>query len=153
MQRIVVVPFLHSIPREEQDRNLLERLKAEKPAIASKALEAYYDLRKNHYKFSGEFTINSSLLYPDELPESTGIVPLVYNFLLDNFEKDPSGTVPIEYAYGLFIQNVSDRYTQKMFSTTFQRLSAELFGATKTRSYLSGRYQNARSSIAGIRLK
>ena len=153
MQRAIVVPFLHAVPKDVQDKNLLDHLKAEKPAIATKALDAYFQLRRNHYCFSGNYEINSSFLYPDDLLGDTDITPLVYNFLLKNFERDPAGLVAIQSAYELFIQNTSTKVTEKMFSSVFHRLAMELFGANKTRSYHSGTYQNARSSIAGIRFK
>ena len=153
MQRAVVIPFFHSIPKEKQDGSLLDRLKAEKPAIASKALEAYFRLRKNHYKFSGDYAINSSLMFPDDLLGSSDITPLVYNFLKNFYEKDPNGMVAISSAYELFSQWVSNQFTEKMFSSAFQRFSEELYGAEHTRSYHNGEFKNARSSMKGIRLK
>lgn len=153
MQRAVVIPFFHSIPKEKQDGSLLDRLKAEKPAIASKALEAYFRLRKNHYKFSGDYAINSSLMFPDDLSGSSDITPLVYNFLKNFYEKDPNGMVAISSAYELFSQWVSNQFTEKMFSSVFQRFSEELYGAEHTRSYHNGEFKNARSSMKGIRLK
>ena len=153
MQRAVVIPFFHSIPKEKQDGSLLEHLKAEKAAIASKALEAYIRLRKNHYKFSGDYSINSSLMFPDDLFGSSDITPFVYNFLKNFYEKDPNGMVAISSAYELFSQWVPNQFTEKMFSSAFQRFSEELYGAEHTRSYHSGEFRNARSSMKGIRLK
>ena len=153
MQRAVVIPFFHSIPKEKQDGSLLDRLKAEKPAIASKALDAYFRLRKNHCKFSGDYEINSSLMFPDDLLGSSDITPLVYNFLKNFYEKDPNGMVAISSAYELFSQWVSNQFTEKMFSSAFQRFSEELYGAEHTRSYHGGEFKNARSSMKGIRVK
>lgn len=153
MQRAVVIPFFHSIPKEKQDGSLLDQLKAEKPAIASKALEAYIRLRKNHYKFSGDYAINSSLMFPDDLFGSSDITPFVYNFLKNFYEKDPNGMVAISSAYELFSQWVSNQFTEKMFSSAFQRFSEELYGAEHTCSYHNGEFRNARSSMKGIRLK
>ena len=153
MQRAVVIPFFHSIPKEKQDGSLLDRLKAEKAAIASKALEAYIRLRKNHYKFSGDYAINSSLMFPDDLFGSSDITPFVYNFLKNFYEKDPNGMVAISSAYELFSQWVPNQFTEKMFSSAFQRFSEELYGAEHTRSYHNGEFRNARSSMKGIRLK
>lgn len=153
MQRALVVPFLCTIPEEMQDKDLLNRLRAEKPAIASKALDAYFRLRNNHYKFSGNFTINSSVLYPEEAFDGPEIMPLVYNYLLNYFEKDPAGLVAMESAYEMFSQEISNQFTEKMFSSAFRRLAEEIYGANKIRSYHAGRYENARSSIEGIRFK
>lgn len=153
MQRAVVVPFMHTIPKESQDVNLLARLKAEKPAIAAKAMDAYFRLRINHYKFSGYYEINASVLYPDAILGTPEITPLVYNFVLKCFEKAPDGLVAVESAYDAFVQEMSDQYTEKMFSSVFQRLAEEVYGAHRVRSYHGGKYKNARSSIEGIRFK
>ena len=153
MQRAVVIPFLYETPEAKRDGDLLERLRAEKPAIASKALDAYFRLRNNHYKFSGDFVINSSVLYPEDGLDGPEIMPLVYNYLLNGFEKDPEGLVAIESAYEIFSQEVSNQFTEKMFSSVFQRLAEEIYGANRIRSYHGGRYKNARSSMEGIRFK
>lgn len=153
MQRAVVIPFLHTIPKAGQDRSLHDRLKEEMAAIASKALQAYFDLRRNHYSFTGNYPINSSLLSPEDLTGSTEITPLVYNFLMSRFEKDPQGLVAVESAYESFSQEVSNQFTEKMFSSVFQRLAEEYYDAKRIRSYHGGRYQNARSSVEGIRFK
>lgn len=153
MKRAVVIPFLHAIPKAEQKGDLLDCLKTEKPAIASKALDAYFRLRKNHYNFSGNYVVNSTLLYPENYMESSEIMPLVYNFLMNYFEKDSEGLIAIESAYSLFLQEVSNQYTEKMFSSAFQRLAEELYDANRVRSYHEGLYKNARSSLKGIRFK
>ena len=56
-------------------------------------------------------------------------------------------------AYELFSQWVSNQFTEKMFSSAFQRFAEELYGAEHTRSYHSGEFKNARSSMKGIRLR
>lgn len=152
MQRAVVVPFLHAIPKSSQNHKLLELLMAERPAIASKALEAYFRLRDNHYNFSGSYAVNSSLLYPENLLDNSEITPLVYNFLLNNFEKDPEGILDIETAYQFFTQNVSNQFSMKMFSSAFRRFAEEIFDAQAVRSRMSS-FTNARSCIRGIRTK
>ena len=58
MRRLVVVPFGHSVPLEEQDHDLKAKLLYERDAIITKALLAYRDLRQRNYRFSGEFQLN-----------------------------------------------------------------------------------------------
>jgi len=58
MRRLVVVPFGHSVPMEEQDHDLKAKLLYERDAIITKALLAYRDLRQRNYRFSGEFQLN-----------------------------------------------------------------------------------------------
>lgn len=153
MRRAVVIPFFYTVPQEAKDEDLLDRLKEEKPAIASKALDAYFRLRDNHYKFAGDYAVNSSLLYPDDLLGGAEITPFVYNFLMNYFEKDPGGQVAVGDAYEMFSREISNQFTEKMFSASFQRMAEEIYGANKTRSYHDGKYKNARSTIEGIRFK
>lgn len=54
INRIVLIPFEHSIPKEKQICNLDEIIvNSEKLAIAIKAFEAYKKLRERNYIFSG----------------------------------------------------------------------------------------------------
>ena len=50
--RLVTIPFLYSIPKEQQDKHLLEKLMAERSAIAVKALDYYLRLKANNYCFT-----------------------------------------------------------------------------------------------------
>ena len=153
MRRAVVIPFFYTIPKESQDTDLLDRLKKEKPAIASKVLDAYFRLRDNHYKFAGDYAINSCVLYPDDVFGGDEITPMLYNFMVNHFEKDPNGKVAVGEAYDVFSREVSNQFSEKMFSSAMQRLAEEIYGASKTRSYHDGKYPNARSTIEGIRFK
>lgn len=49
--RLVTVPFPYPIPKERQDKHLLEKLLMERPAIAVKALDAYLLLKARNYQF------------------------------------------------------------------------------------------------------
>ncbi len=51
--RIICIPFKNAIPKERQNRELLEHLLLEKDAIVIKALQAYSVLTRNNYTFSG----------------------------------------------------------------------------------------------------
>lgn len=57
-ERLVVIPFAHNVPHEKQDRTLLDKLIAERDAIISTAILHYIELRKNNYRFSGDFGLN-----------------------------------------------------------------------------------------------
>lgn len=66
--RMVIIPFLHSVPREKQIKNMYEILRNEKHAIIHCALNAYRELRNRNYVFSGKD-------YPNYLEQD--IVPLL----------------------------------------------------------------------------
>lgn len=70
-RRIVTVPFLYPIQRQDQDHFLLEKLDAERSAIIASALQAYQVLREHNYQFSGGFQINEGLVrIPEQLSEA-----------------------------------------------------------------------------------
>ena len=50
--RLVKIPFRFQIPKERQDKHLLEKLMAERSAIAVKALDYYLRLKANNYCFT-----------------------------------------------------------------------------------------------------
>jgi len=50
-ERMVIVPFLHSIDKEDQDKNLLDKLWDERHGIVSKAMLAARELILNNYIF------------------------------------------------------------------------------------------------------
>lgn len=52
IDRIVHIPFLTPIPKEQQDPALLEKLLQERSAIVVKACNAYMRLRCNNYRFT-----------------------------------------------------------------------------------------------------
>jgi Predicted ATPase len=71
LQRLVVLPFRYSVPPEKQDHFLLDRLKQEKDAIAFRAIHAYLQLRRNHYRFAGDFHLNEVVAGSSNDSEST----------------------------------------------------------------------------------
>lgn len=58
-ERLVAIPFNYSIPKEEQDPNLIWKLWNERDAIVSIALSYYRQLVVNHYRFVGNYPLNS----------------------------------------------------------------------------------------------
>lgn len=50
--RLVLLPFEHSIPESEQDPYLLEKLDAERGWIVKQAFDAYRDLAARHFEFT-----------------------------------------------------------------------------------------------------
>ncbi len=52
LKRIVFIPFLYSVPEDEQDPKLLDKLKEERSAIFNEIIPYYVRLVENNYKFS-----------------------------------------------------------------------------------------------------
>lgn len=57
-RRAVVLPFSYTIPKEQQDFYLLEKLNQERGAIIYDAVQAYLTLRARNYVFSGNYILN-----------------------------------------------------------------------------------------------
>ena len=51
LERLIVIPFRVPVPPELRDPYLLDKLRAERPAIAAKSLVAYQELRRRNYVF------------------------------------------------------------------------------------------------------
>lgn len=58
LNRMRIMPFVHSVPKSEQDPNLRGHLYNERDAIFLRAMLAYKNLKANNYVFSGEFEAN-----------------------------------------------------------------------------------------------
>ena len=52
--RLLVIPCMHTVPKEMQDHYLIDKIKMERSAIATKAIMAYAEVRNNHYQFEGD---------------------------------------------------------------------------------------------------
>lgn len=78
-KRLLLVPFLYPVPPEQQDRDLLTKLMAERAGILYLAVNAYRDVVKRGYQFTGEgrfgFTVQQ-IVVEEPPPDS---VALFYN--------------------------------------------------------------------------
>ena len=52
--RLLIIPCENPIPKQLQNKNLLEDIRSELPMIASRAVHAFSFVRKNNYIFSGD---------------------------------------------------------------------------------------------------
>ena len=92
--RMVVIPFPHPIPKDQQDKQLLDKLKTERPAIAVKVLDAYLRLRRHNYVFPSiegcqplAGYIDDSELMDGFLCECCALVPAGFAFTTDLMER------------------------------------------------------------------
>lgn len=53
INRVVYIPFLNAIPKHKQDKNILEKMQSELPALFNHAFEAYMRLVTNGYSWAG----------------------------------------------------------------------------------------------------
>lgn len=152
MERIVTVPFRHTIPIEQRDFNLEKKIVGELSAIASKAVTAYHRLRSNGFRFSGNYPLNSPQLFGETVIAADPATQ-VYLFLQQNFEAGaPEDMVVVEEACKAFNTIHQMSMSPIQFSGLFCQQAAQLYGAEKVRSRV-GVYKNAKSCLAHIRLK
>ena len=151
--RLVPIPFPYTIPPEEQDGNLLERLKLERDVVASKAIAAYWRLRDRSYRFSGDYVINSGFfLFDDSDPRDVDLRPAIQAFLLQNFEATPCFEgVFVSDAHRLFTQLVAP-IPLNQFGAEFGNATIGILNARKERRRKPGE-TNPTSYIAGIKFK
>lgn len=150
-ERIVAIPFEYAVPKEHQIPNLLELLKGERSGIAIKALAAYYNLRQNSYRFSGNYEINTTGAILQHQSYATGVDTCMYKFVSGNFVQDVAGGVFTSDAYELYIHTYGE-IPLLTFSRFFTSYAEQLFGASKTRKRKTSG-DNATSYVAGIAMK
>ena len=151
--RLVAIPFPYTVPPEEQDGNLIERLKCERDAVASKALSAYWQLRSRAYRFSGVYELNSgSFLLDGPMGSDMDLQPVVRAFLMDNF-------VSAGYDSGLFLSDIYDLFSATgivmpftKFATLFGNAAIGFLNARKERKRKPGDV-NPTSYLSGIALR
>ncbi len=147
LERIVVVPFNYSVPKQQRDRMLLSKLKGEKEAIIAKSLYAYFRVKNNGYRFSGIYEINDAI----EECENEEQEFYILAYLKNNFEPSEDE--------GIFLCAIHADFCEKygeipinVFSEKFFENAHQLFGAVKGRKRRNSR-ENPRSFILGIKYK
>ena len=151
VERIVTIPFDYATPLESRDRYLIDKLNAEKDAIATRAVQYYWDLVGRNYDFEGDYNMNSSQGILQNVGESKDVEASIYQFLQCRFEPSDDEGIFTDDAHNLFI-NKYGYIDKKHFSNHFSFLSQQLFGAQKVRRRRPSA-TNPISYILGIRLK
>ena len=111
INRIVEIPFLHSVPKDKQVKGLYEILSKEKHAIIHRALNAYRHLRSRNYVFSGDEYLNpikEQSVVPTVTAES-----VIQQFFEDCCSYDDSSFVTTEAlhtAYTNFCAKTATQY-------------------------------------------
>jgi putative DNA primase/helicase len=124
VNRIVDIPFKHSIPKEKQDKNILAKMQDELSALFNHAFQAYKRLVNNNYIWAGadRFTPNIEIA-------SSGI-PLEKELILKKFVNeccvfDENAITPTEqlkraydtYCYeNNFSPIEGDRFSRELFA-------------------------------------
>lgn len=119
-RRLIIVKFNRSVPEQDCDPNLLDKLRGEADGIFMFALEGLKRLMRNNYRFS-EMQTNI-----DELQRYREDSDSVLSFVRDNCEQGPtyvSGSTELHKAYLAYCatNNIIEKYEQAKF---VQRLTS-----------------------------
>jgi len=135
-KRIVAVPFCYTVPEEEQNPKLLQALALERDAVASKAIDAYVRLRQNHYRFAGQYELNSApVLY--QFSEGGDMAYKIRRFLYENYEACFIGETYAADAHALYCRLYGD-VPYNSFAKVFKSQAVQQFGARETRRRRDG---------------
>lgn len=109
--RLVVIPFARTVPSDERDFRLEEKLNAERDAIIVQALAAYRRLVKSNYRFAGDFPINA---VTEDGGES--IAGSVAKFLREDCEIALGVWTPTGTLYAAFVRRFGNLCGDRYFS-------------------------------------
>ena len=112
--RMVLIPFDRPIPAEQQDKTLLDRLKAESVGIVMASLQAYKRLRAQNYVFSGERFVQA-------VPSGIGGTDMLQNYLRECCHFSPESycfTADLFHAYNEYCvqHGAAPEYDMVVFS-------------------------------------
>ncbi len=112
--RFLRLPFLHSVPLSEQDRDLLPKLKCEVDAIATRALLSYRVLRDNGYVFEGDYEHDCPVVGTSK----TGSVFewSVAEFVQKHFVRQDGGVIFVEDAWKMWMAETGHSLALARFS-------------------------------------
>lgn len=151
LQRLVVIPFRYAIPREQQDRQLLEKLLIERDAIVASAMNAYWSLRRDNYIFAGDFGLNEVITQTcqGEIPLAQAVMEFICTACV------------LEEGAESFTSDLYRTFSVRCPGTNYTAFAAHLVNCldnmfpgkvTKSRSRRSGE-ANPISVLKGIRLR
>lgn len=115
--RMIVVPFAISVPKERQDFYLPGKLAYERDAIIVQALQHYRQLAACGYRFAGDFRVNEVL---DEANESS--LDAIAAFLNNCCEFSEGDWTATSALYALFCDAYQTPCELNTFSTCFLQL-------------------------------
>ena len=148
VNRVVYIPFLHPIPKEKQDKDILAKMQGELPALFNHAFKAYKRLVANGYTWAG-----SDRFKPQIAVTGSGISAdkdaILRRFVNDCCELDEAATTltaDLQTAYAEYCRKHTYLPIQ---GDRFSRELATVLPDTVTRVKIG----NQRRGFKGIRLK
>ena len=149
--RLVVIPFKYAVDRVKQNKNLMNELLKEKDGIVTKAIMAYWELKKNNYIFPGDYSPNEVIELNGSICESLYLN--IYEFIKQHFQEGGQDEyVLTETAHRLFVHNVIN-CSRSEFSQHYKKCVIDIFpNASEIRKRKNGK-GNPIHGVKGIKLK
>jgi len=146
--RVVYIPFLNPIPKEKQDKNILEKMQRELPALFNHAFEAYKRLVAGGYNWAGadKFRPEISVTKSGDPSEKALILRRFLNACCEFDDDAVTSTSELQSAYEEFCHAQTCVPIQ---GDRFSRELAPLLPDTVTRTKIG----NKKRGFKGIRLK
>lgn len=112
-RRICSLPFDVKIPKDKQDPYLVQKLEAERDAIATEAFRHYLDLRNRNYVFTGDDIYDNNISFTPDNPQYTAVNDF------SNTDCDFSNPTDFTYTDELY-----QAFRQKYGGTIFRDITA-----------------------------
>jgi len=148
LNRVVYIPFLHPIPKEKQDKYILEKMQSELPALFNHAFKAYRRLVASGYRWAG-----ADRFKPQISVAASGISIdkelILKRFVTDCCEFDESVTTPTTDLQSAYNQFCREHAYLPIQGDRFSRELATVLPGTVTRVKIG----NQRRGFKGMRLK
>lgn len=126
INRIVEIPFLHSVPKDKQVKSLYDILCKEKHAIIHRALNAYRHLRSRNYVFSGEEYLNHIKNQP--VVTTVTAESVIQAFFEDCCFSDDSSFVTTEDLHTAYTNYCTKNNYAVLVKEAFSKIFKLLFG-------------------------
>lgn len=117
LSRMVLIPFLHAVPPEQQIPQLYRRLLDEAPYIVSQSISAYRQLMANH------FSPTQTVVPPEYSPgEASDGLAAVRKFLQNFCIQDSKGSVSTESLFRAYSQAAAEAHWPILSKIAFARI-------------------------------
>lgn len=156
LRRAVVIPFLNSVDKRQQDHSLKAKILTERDAIIYRALQVYARLRQANYEFSGNFQLNENITGNQNMA-SNDLTSTLYNFCHQFCIPKEDGFTSTSELYDAFCSHAGISWPGgiRSFSDEIYSILASLYPQkiARDRKRPKGTSQNPERGFSGIILK
>lgn len=154
LRRVVVIPFLNSVDKKQQDHSLKAKILTERDAIIYRAIQAYARLRQANYEFPGNFELNESVLGSHNVI-ANDLTSTLHNFCHQFCIPQEEGFTPTSDLYRAFCSQAGTSWPGgiRPFSDAIFNILSSTYQISRDRRRVKGSGQNPERGFAGITLQ